>query len=556
MFADDDEAIYQLRNLYEGRNHVIKLKKLNNDTISFMEYKHKLPKIHDHYNFEPNTEYDVFQIYDNKFKKLSNFTGIPDIVGRVYEKANKPTQSSTSIHISESVNIISGPWKMSYHKNVFGKNIYLISDFDHTETEGECKTCTSQNNCQLLHNWLDNRFRNTKVKIDFFLEQDFVEKELTIPKDYNYDPDDNDDVLIDRIRAYFRKCLASDKTECSKKYPNTRIHYADMRSFLDYNDDGEMRKSQSVIVKIWDLLPYSFIDGMDSNDFRDFFALLEIISDGKWIKNYMINLPMTPNLEDLLPKFGIYQKFVDSWDNIEYIAQNRIRKNLLEVDENIRKKILEFYNQKLSYYFKNIDAMIIQVKKIKNIISNKNSAKHIFENMFLDVNQKQLNSTFHLIFEPLIQIASMQMDLYLLARMFKNSLNDGKEVYVFAGDKHIQNYKEFIIKTLGNKNYSMSTKLEYRCIDISSINKGILTTFTSLEIIDEYQIRTILYLSENESYTLDLNNNQNATFININNNIQVIDKYNRIDSISNEKSSTYGFSKNADFNFIILPLSN
>ncbi|MEX0594992.1 MAG: hypothetical protein WD512_00720, partial [Candidatus Paceibacterota bacterium] len=110
IFADDENASYELSNLYEGRSPFVKLKKVNGDKITFMRYKDNFPKIHQFYNFEPNVEYEMYRVsYDDKFEKLKNFTGTPDIIGRIEERANKPT--------------ISGPMDMSYHKNVYGKDI-------------------------------------------------------------------------------------------------------------------------------------------------------------------------------------------------------------------------------------------------------------------------------------------------------------------------------------------------------------------------------------------------------------------------------------------------
>ena len=56
------------------------------------------------------------------------------------------------------------------------------------------------------------------------------------------------------------------------------------------------------------------------------------------------------------------------------------------------------------------------------------------------------------------------MDIYTLARAFKPSLADGKDVYMYAGDLHAQNYYDFLKNYLGQTKFITSKKLDLRCL--------------------------------------------------------------------------------------------
>lgn len=329
--------------------------------------------------------------------------------------------------------IISGPIRFVFFPNVRGKTLYLFGD-KHEELHGCLKNGRIPvNRITPIENFFDEVFRvsppssggESGTKRDFFFEIPFLdksieslyqgrgEKELTSvyrrrPKALN--------IPLHKILTKFEKCFRlSKELLCDVKYHHTRFHYVDYRQHFEF---GELETTLVIFLKMfkYDYTPSKeFIKGY-------FGILLSDIDDAREEKDEdtqrSLNRYIFEHTKDIF--FGIDIGYTER-GNDDFVP--RLRKELRA--STLKNEIIRWATTRL-----------------------KEGSENNFEwlrGFFVLAANEVLASVMNAIFASMFI-----MDMYALARMFKSSLRDATEIWVYAGDLHITNYMDFLSFTFGD----------------------------------------------------------------------------------------------------------
>jgi len=309
-----------------------------------------------------------------------------------------------------------------------------------------------------IMDYLDAKFSNTKVKIDFYLET-YYTKEPGIRTLENYDDSDDDsdvdddvtnfnkkDVIADLIQK-FSPCLEMSKAKCRVLYPNVRFHYIDIRTTLGIGNS---------CMFIW---------------------------------QYMLNLEHWINHTD--PHLKLLSDQISIPSLTSYMMGYLEVRNVKKRWESIKAEMTTYQHKKYNGYDwpwkdSSIAESTMNVNKVKKQVENvkdpriRNLIKKYYEDMVGNAitryknNQKDLEKTFTtaLLTIKLSIIADLGgyiVDAYTLGRIFRNYDGDQtwdsfSEVLMYVGENHSKNYHLFITQYLGHDDYVESTKSSYRCV--------------------------------------------------------------------------------------------
>ena len=265
-----------------------------------------------------------------------------------------------------------------------------------------------------IDKFLSEEFGKVNKDVDFFLE--------TSPYDIpNYAQSSNRNKYISDLRNFFGRNFTIEQNKFvkkSKKYPNVRFHYADIR--LDY---GILDNYINAIFNYNDIIS-------DIN--------LDFILNGKTAFNFQYNL-LSNIVNQGIVLYNITEEVLKNFDKIYYF--NKIKN---KITNKILKKILKKYLDKIK---KN---MIDMNNKLKN---NVKIFIDIFEyyNKTEKINNKQLlEKTIKPILEYIDEFSSKGMyqvcnimDIYLLRRFLdKDYITNG---ILYSGMAHTANITNILI---------------------------------------------------------------------------------------------------------------
>ena len=332
-----------------------------------------------------------------------------------------------------------------------GKHIYIFGDYHVKKaicpTQGEKISIADL----FLNELVAANKDDPKKVIDIFMETPYINK-LSSKKG-----DLPENTYMQTVQLLFKNCITLDKKSCAIN--NLRIHNTDVREFDNY--------LSYTLLNFWFLLEgliiYRETKSEDSFDkARDMWMRLK--------NHYIIdNSTDLGNVLDIINNFNLYDNFMKvkifkQIENIEYsdLKQefaNMINLNITELDK-IKHEITDIFSH-LYDLFKNKQSeqsKIFQDKKY-SIILNTNRLK--------DVLEKVRN------------ISVSSMDIYLLARLFRNFKSEklpnkysdpAKNILIYVGDVHATNYINFF-KNIGFEEvrrleHTNELNRNFQCIDL------------------------------------------------------------------------------------------
>ena len=345
---------------------------------------------------------------------------------------------------------ISGPVSCTRYKISDGKyvkDIYLFGD-QHIMQKNFCDEEFIE-----IQDYLDELFRNNKSKlIDFFIE---TPKEL-----FRFGPDfDENAHYINKVKSKFKDCIL-DESLNSCPYNKIRFHKVDIR--FNSLDIPYLKEVDKYIFLLREELPEATdIYPSDINQVKEnlkqtyefFYNTLPQIYD--FCKN--IIYPIIDSGNQFL-----YSKYAELFDtnNIvskEILKSGRYSNNIIEFS---KKEIEEIISSDLSPTFINI------FEENRNDLNDKEK----FE-ILIGINYNNILLAITDFMQMIIAISSVIMDSYVLSRMLKEkfSIEESfdkyksnekkygpehiyiKNIIVYAGESHCQNYIKFLDEMGFNK---------------------------------------------------------------------------------------------------------
>lgn len=309
--------------------------------------------------------------------------------------------------------------------NQNNKLVLLFGD-QHDLPQGTCNGCSMNRRCTTLFNWLMEYFESVTVCTDLFLEFSTVfENVKYADMIYRHQLKVGGDLLINQILSRFGDCIRNDE-KCQEQWGNMRVHMTDARdtsglyefftTFKEINEEYELTNKDLDNMKniIYTVLRY-------------YIGAQNILLPGS-NKEVGTTEQELEYLNTMLKRhFGQYSPNF----KIKHIANTRRRfqKQLDGIDdENMRNKIID-------YIVENINSLHDQTQTVDDLGS----------------------------------YMALVMDIYLLPRLFKQSLDDSQISIIYAGDEHIERYAYFLTghiedsKVLVNHSY----ELDVKCIKLS-----------------------------------------------------------------------------------------
>jgi hypothetical protein len=319
-----------------------------------------------------------------------------------------------------------GPISITHlYSNKYNKNIWLFGDVHYKASRCDVSKSETIEFAELVKKEL---IRNPNKLIDIFIESKYVTEtgEYIITKE-------EPDTYLGEIIQHFEKCLQLDKTACA--YKNARFHYIDIR------------QKQEETALFFDLLTVIILDFSKPNNFAQAYkSYLDLLSNF----NYDMN-----KISDIINDFYF----------LNYIEKSKIMKQVENIkDIEVIKKILNHITKLIVEGVTKDKVRLIFNKIVKDIDNNNND----YDYTFYDKNSN------------LFFINSELVDMYMIARMFRNfkelpgKINEpAKNIIIYAGDAHVQRCVNFLINNLGfiviREEFSNDNTKTFQCADISKI---------------------------------------------------------------------------------------
>jgi hypothetical protein len=285
------------------------------------------------------------------------------------------------------------------------KNIYIFG-----EKHSENIDCPIDKKSMNIENYLLKLIQTTDCFLDIFIElppfsKTSGEYPVILKKRWNN--------RLGNLLKNLYPCIELN-TRNLQQCKLTRIHYIDIR-----------QKYDPIILDYVE----SFIN--NPNQFKKNYP--------KYIEQ-IFNIFSSENLQD----------HINFWHN-QVDSCYAIQKQLNKINPIIKHQIEEYYKGLITYYIK---------KNYKNIIS-------ITQNILTNTDR-----TFYLnqdLYYEIIGISSVLVDIYTMARIFKNYTPPIRNVIIYAGNGHANHYREFL-KYIGfNTEYFMINENYNNCLEV--INK-------------------------------------------------------------------------------------
>ena len=331
---------------------------------------------------------------------------------------------------------INGPVSFyAYYLQTSQKLILLFGDV-HSLPAGTCVSCDTKLTCVGIIEWLTKLF-DIPVCIDFFLEQDFPDSRFV---------EKSKELLIAKVKQTFLKSDVS-------KFGNVRIHHSDIRSKKDFL--LETMEWIGVLIR-------------KKRNTKEDFILLQIVANMHTKSTilqatlYLIGEYQPPNKRKWASELFPYYKSNKS--NKLFNVRKRIKKQLDGIgDTAIKQSIVEYATSRLN-------TLNTDLKKEIELIAE----------------DERKQKSYGKVNKIIIHMNTIVMDVYLLARLFKDSMKDSHVVVIYAGDYHIKTYVEFLedymkpIKLISKPRPSIISNK--KCIHMSQDDNDILS-----EYINQYE---------------------------------------------------------------------
>jgi hypothetical protein len=354
------------------------------------------------------------------------------------------------------IKYISGPVSLSYYEiPETRQKIYLFGDL-HFSKE---KNCLGKNQDEYMEidDFFDALSVLTNKTVDIILEQrDYfnLKNEMNLEIDYFKKLNVNNLNIgyFEKIFKKYNDCLL-DKTNCSEKYNNIRLHLVDNR-IGSHTYNGVL-----------------------------FFHLNYIIS--LLYETYQLNLKelKDKNFKYILKILEYYNNFI-----INYSHRNNINNERLKITKQInsipnsfiREKLLQYKDECIEKNERTLNEINKRINKLINKINN-----YIKTKDFSDLDY--ILQTIPKIYNKFVKFSVLYMDLYTLGRLFRDfklkreedlERKTMKNVILYVGQAHKANFDLFIQNYLGIQpvfktevNNSQDYYHSLRCINIEKLKK-------------------------------------------------------------------------------------
>ena len=319
---------------------------------------------------------------------------------------------------------LSGPISYSYYK-LGDKNIHLFGDL-HFSLDNQCKEKS-----QDFIKYLNSKF-NIDKEIDIFVEVPYDKIERNNKNSFfkyfsNYITKETTKTYLEKFYKYFEMngCFKRSKIECTKYYHNVRFHAADFR----------FSSKCTSATYLFTLLNYMFI-------------LNSYVHQG--IQDRIIS-----NKYILIEKIDTLNKLLTIFNGV--FKCKKMNDQLKKIDKIKREKIENYVRDKIKYFKESQKEYNKHIKKIINYFKSKNEINSIF----------WISQSIEYVLSIVLNVNCLVMDTYLLSRMMKN---DFKNIVVYAGEYHINEYRYFLSKYMKFKREERGVPKNMRCIEIKDFN--------------------------------------------------------------------------------------
>lgn len=380
------------------------------------------------------------------------------------------------------IHFISGPlsWYHFEFEDDSGhkKTIHLFSDihdltnlcpktFKCNQPKSDCKTIDA-----FLEKVFERYYKNSEY-LDFFLESPYRLGNLELLKK-------GQDSFLERINQRFSKCLSKNKKDC-KYLPYVRMHYTDVRI-----PDFQYTTIGSFIVDMYDYL----LMGMDD---LDAVSAIRQVVEFIITKAYKIsNILLTQNnfdkkinrlFEPLLKNVSALSKKSKLVAEIRNRLVTKIQKmNSLYKLRNgkkifiVKHQLDQLKKDKVKYKGVLISEYILQFfNEYSKILSLKASQLNFkFWENFVPTKKSILQSRSEIIQNNILFDLSY-LDIYILARMFRDFPDKSSTSIVYAGNLHIESQRDFFTLFMNLiPIHTESNEENIRCISNTNFNKVFL----------------------------------------------------------------------------------
>lgn len=424
---------------------------------------------------------------------------------------------------------ISGPLSFTYFPQVDGKTFYLFGDL-HTEGDG----CKGKNNRKIpfkpaknsaeadgtyrIAELLEKIFKDETTRKDFYFEISYIfsimKSSLRKPEHWGYLPNSS----IFSVEKKFLDCFNIPKTlGCNKKYPTTRFHYTDIRFEKDLTISGNFGINAEEL--------FILIEG-SQRELSSVISSKKVHERGEPANKFKLKLTLkqAQGLSDFLTFGRIISQLTNLYLDEKFDLKSAIQtENIIDKEkvleflipkfrEKIIKSIKKSYlvTQILNFHKILIDDLYAELfqenKEVKDLLDEQTDLNSFLTELSSQISSTSANNvivefevkgyalaeTFkRILLKYMTSIGRMAfytaariMDVYTLSRIFRASTSDSNEVFIYAGDLHISNIKNFLKNVVIADNlgcpgrttlpvsYTFTSKTESsKCINIKKIKK-------------------------------------------------------------------------------------
>jgi hypothetical protein len=334
-------------------------------------------------------------------------------------------------------NYISGPISLSEHySSKYDKHIYIFGE-KHEVVEQPCLEWGIPDEEVIpIHLFIEKLVNISNDTIDVF-----IETEKLLKDEEHVDTSSNDLILgsdLHNIREYYKPYLTIHKTNDPFGFKKSnkvlaRFHYTDVRHLYS-------TKYENIFIEL-------------SNTIEELNRQVEFFSDIT-TANILYQIMTIGNISEIL-ELGddVWKRELDEFEEISglkkqinKISDRRTRLFFENILEQERPPFIEFTKNMLSKIIEIISEMLVEIP-IDAPIVNSSRIQVLF------MLTKRLVSVFLI----------SQMDVYLLARIFKNP--EFKNIIIYVGNYHAIRYREWLDK-LGFE-LLRETSSETKCVEIT-----------------------------------------------------------------------------------------
>lgn len=333
---------------------------------------------------------------------------------------------------------ISGIGSAAKLRSPTGETVFLFGDVHVDYNDRLCGGEDAPNFIGVLERLISS----ANGAVDFYIEQDVISAGLTERSQiFSAHLDDITDHMLPKTWYHFLDCYSSEfshygvegvariKVNCSRKWPNLRYHYADIRTEPRYHS-----MSNYYVTKNGYISPPLYL----YNNLESF-----------------IDMDPDTTSQDLI-KITL-NRYEYTWADL--VTSPRIQKQLQSVDSTLGRRILSFMEKIFTLKYTKVQKRISQVLALI-----KKGTENAILFSFID----------NYVLNPLLSLSATIMDLYLLLRMSRPFNGRSQEhVIIYGGVSHIKVYMKFL------------TSLGYQGHEYLSESEAVFRKDKSAEDVDD-----------------------------------------------------------------------